>query len=156
MIAEQETGEKPQDELLYEFKVRNGTLKIFEREEEKYIFEWEKLGDDRPRPRIVDAMVGKFLCNLDNQTGEVTRRLYETRTELANAEIEERRQFKKEIRELRKKLLPHLIGRGELKGKLRLPEDTTRMVYTYWLDQKVMRLFSTKEEREQLESLGEF
>lgn len=155
MAAAQETGEKIQDKLLHELTLKKGTLRIFEREGEQYVFDWErkKDGSEPPRPRMVDVMIGKFLCNLDNQTGEIARQLYGACAEFSLVDLEKRREAKNKIENLGAQLLPHLIASGELR-EFKRPRHAINMVNNYRVDQTIWQISSSPREREQLSNLG--
>jgi len=162
MVLERETGEKVQGKLLHELMIREGILRISEREGERYVFEWEKKwekGRKPPRPRIVEAIIGKILCNLPNETGDIARRIYETRQELKDAKLGKRYRIKKRMKIIGKELLPHLTSEEDLEFKIEFkkPDDVTKMVNTYWGSQNIeFSVFRTKEEEILLNSLGEF
>jgi len=160
MVVKEATGEKIQDKLLRELWLERGVLRIFEREEEQYIFDWKRKEDGRepPTPWLVKVMIGKFLCNLDNQTEELARRIFETREELEKAELEERRKIIKRLEDLERHLLPHLFFAGEME-KIKNRGDALVPIGTYWMDKTEripISIFKTEKERTQFESLGEF
>lgn len=136
-MASKELGKIVQNKLLDEFEIGRGTLKIFEREEKIYVFEWQKEANGHRVhiPEAVKAAVGEFLCGLENETGNIARQMYEAWGELKKeAELGKRYRIRRRIKRLGRDLFPsHVVGEGRL--KLKQPRDVIDMVYAYWRSQ---------------------
>ena len=171
MTSPQETGksiENATEKLLYEFNTTGGVFRIYEREGgEKYAFELEKSLRSSHGLKLVSTMIGKFLCNLDDETGELARQIFEARDEYLKASFEDRGEIDQKMNRLGEQLLPHLVSRGEL-GGFDFPHDAIHVINSYsshkitepLLSQQegytIEPLFATPEEEAQFNSLGEF
>lgn len=133
LMASKEAEKIVQDKLLHEFEIGRGNLRIFEREDEIYVFEWQKeaKGHRVHIPGVVKAAVGEFLCGLENETGKIACQIYKNWGELEKeAGLGKRYRIRTRIKRLGKELLPHVIGEGKL--KLKRPRDVINMVYMHW------------------------